>query len=69
VGFSLQKFQIQQAVLWNSSLFLKGEAHKTGKRFSVDNFVRTSRIGEMLLIRRLIKGTVETCFLKKKMDS
>ena len=24
---------------------------------------------EMLLIRRLIKGTVETFFLKKKMDS
>jgi len=35
VGFSLQKqFQIQQAVLWNSTVFLKGEAHKTGKRIN-----------------------------------
>jgi len=33
VGFSLQKqFQIPQAVLWNSTVFLKGEAHKIGKR-------------------------------------
>ena len=33
VGFSLQKrFKIPQAVLWNSTVFLKGEAHKIGKR-------------------------------------
>ena len=36
VGFSPQKqFQIPQAVLWNSTVFLKGEAHKIGKRISL----------------------------------
>ena len=35
--------QIQQAVLWNFSVFLKGEAHKTGKR--IKDFHVQIRVG------------------------